>query len=88
MQTDRKWSDRKWYVILVQGILFWGYPTGLIGKSIELSPPGLHLPRFGSGTEVAIFLTTWTIAGAAFGAWMWHRRSTEAPVRETTADPS
>ncbi|WP_103030278.1 hypothetical protein [Salinibacter altiplanensis] len=83
MQTDSKWS-----FILVRGVFFWGYPTGLIGKSIELSPPGLHLPRFGSGTEVAIFLTIWTIAGAAFGAWMWHRRSTEDPVHETTVDPS
>lgn len=83
MQTDSKWS-----FILVRGVLFWGYPTGLIAKSIELSPPGLHRPQFESLTEVALFLVIWTVAGAVFGGWMRNGRSTGHQPREDTAGVS
>ncbi|WP_263788193.1 hypothetical protein [Salinibacter grassmerensis] len=83
MQTDSKWS-----FILIRGVLFWGYPTGLIAKSIELWPPGLHLPRFGSLTEVVIFMAIWTVGGAAFGRWMWGKRSTTDRPREDATGTS
>ena len=64
-------TESKWGFILVRGVLFWGYPTGLFAESIDLFQPEVHLPRFASAAEVAIFLAIWTTAGIVFGGWLW-----------------
>lgn len=75
-------EQTKWRFILVYGILLWGYPVGLLTRSIDLFEPAIQLPRFASAAEVAIFLAIWTVAGVVFGGWMWHAQKSATEQHE------
>ena len=81
-------KESKWKFVLSRGVLLWGYPTGLIAKSIELSPLAVHLPTFDSLVEVAIFLVVWTVSGIAFGSWLWHQKEKSRKFDEEASEAS
>jgi uncharacterized membrane protein YidH (DUF202 family) len=78
-------KESRWRFILFRGVFLWGYPTGLIAKSIELFPPSVHLPRFTSLAEVAIFLIVWAVGGIAFGTWMWNQKKKSCELHHEEA---
>jgi hypothetical protein len=81
-------KESKWRFILFRGVLLWGYPAGLVAKSIELFPPAVHLPRFASMAEVAIFSIVWAVGGIVFGSWMWHQKEGSCELNEETSEAS
>lgn len=74
--------SHKWRFVLLYGVLLWGYPTGLITRTITLFPPSLHRPTFTSLADVILSFVLWTLGGIAFGLVMWRARRNQA------SDPS